>query len=901
MRLLSLQLGSQSASFVHTGEVARDYGLSVDGAGGQIRRFVDILDLSNTSMDKAREVVRAYGFDLAAYASQSDGAIRLMDDFAHALTGVRDGLNKTHDVLTVMGPVGVETFDAIARGAGSASHAVTEHDRNMRLLAEQISQSQAKIADAAKDTESWYSAIIRRLGEFASLNAEAKDRQLAAWAEIKMALAEHKGGIESLTGAWERAAAAVTVYFRNAAQQTVFGDMVAGPLDVREEQLQQIVLKIEELKKLQRDSDFDWQKSQYQSMIDAEEAKFEAVRASMHRIVDGRPDSPTRRDTYAEPLAKSDSDGGAAQDIAAEQKKLQAKLLLKENWLRQDHALEVEHWQTAKADALANGLEENSVYVTLVNERLAQAQRAEAQYQAGRGQQAASVAEQASEEERAAQLRGLEMQSRAAEKGSMERVRAVGEEVSYAFTAWGAMSAQYKAAMDRLLQADRDYDTEQREIAKIRSDGDAEVSRIRLQIEKDRLDAEVSAGLITQSEKIAALRVLTDAANAEALRRLDVEIASLEKGTKAWEEHMAKRRALSASQEENSAKLDAQAAEASRKAADKAGDAWVSAFAPAGRAADSMLQGIFQGTQTLGQASARAFSNMALSYGESLGAMGLKFLAFKAAQALGWTEMATGIQNSIKSGTFGWILGEQQKTAATVAGNAQRTTATTAAQSSQTAATVTGTAARTAAEEGSEAVRTGVVVAGVAERTAAQETGAAVEKVTATSSIMVKAGDAAASVYDEVAQIPYVGWLLAPPAAAAAYAGVAAFSMFSAEGGWDRVPYDGAATVLHQNEMVLSARYANPLRDLLEAPQVAYGMPSLGLGPDAVAGMTQAASGSGQDNAAAAGPVTVNAPMTVNATTNMSPEQFQAALDRHSHSVARAADKGRRGFARDKR
>lgn len=74
-----------------------------------------------------------------------------------------------------------------------------------------------------------------------------------------------------------------------------------------------------------------------------------------------------------------------------------------------------------------------------------------------------------------------------------------------------------------------------------------------------------------------------------------------------------------------------------------------------------------------------------------------------------------------------------------------------------------------------------------------------------------KAGAAAA--YHAVVGIPIVGPILAPPAAAAAFAGIMAFS---AEGGMDRVPYDGATIIAHKDEMMLSARYANPLRDMLE-------------------------------------------------------------------------------------
>jgi hypothetical protein len=46
-------------------------------------------------------------------------------------------------------------------------------------------------------------------------------------------------------------------------------------------------------------------------------------------------------------------------------------------------------------------------------------------------------------------------------------------------------------------------------------------------------------------------------------------------------------------------------------------------------------------------------------------------------------------------------------------------------------------------------------------------------------------------------------------AAAASYA-----PMASARGGWERVPFDGAMTELHKDEMVLPAHIANPMRQM---------------------------------------------------------------------------------------
>lgn len=78
---------------------------------------------------------------------------------------------------------------------------------------------------------------------------------------------------------------------------------------------------------------------------------------------------------------------------------------------------------------------------------------------------------------------------------------------------------------------------------------------------------------------------------------------------------------------------------------------------------------------------------------------------------------------------------------------------------------------------------------------------------------------AAAGAYKATVGIPIIGPVLAPAAAATAFAGVAAFegalTAFSAENGAGSVPYDNAPFLLHKNEMVLPANIATPLRAML--------------------------------------------------------------------------------------
>jgi hypothetical protein len=74
---------------------------------------------------------------------------------------------------------------------------------------------------------------------------------------------------------------------------------------------------------------------------------------------------------------------------------------------------------------------------------------------------------------------------------------------------------------------------------------------------------------------------------------------------------------------------------------------------------------------------------------------------------------------------------------------------------------------------------------------------------------IIDAKSAATGAWKATVGIPVIGPILAPIAAATAFAGVMAFS---AEGGMGNVPYDDAPFLLHKNEMVLPADLASRVR-----------------------------------------------------------------------------------------
>jgi hypothetical protein len=169
----------------------------------------------------------------------------------------------------------------------------------------------------------------------------------------------------------------------------------------------------------------------------------------------------------------------------------------------------------------------------------------------------------------------------------------------------------------------------------------------------------------------------------------------------------------------------------------------------------SMVQGVMTGTQTIGQAFGRMCGNMILSFAQAITKMGVD-----------------------------WAAGQIRQLMVSQATQAQQTALVTASQTAQTAATTAGATERTAVQ------------------TAATTTAATTQAAADEGSILKSASTAAAGAYSSVAQIPYVGWLLAPAAAAGAFAATAAFGSF--EVGTDYVPHDMMAMV-HQGERITPA------------------------------------------------------------------------------------------------
>ena len=104
----------------------------------------------------------------------------------------------------------------------------------------------------------------------------------------------------------------------------------------------------------------------------------------------------------------------------------------------------------------------------------------------------------------------------------------------------------------------------------------------------------------------------------------------------------------------------------------------------------------------------------------------------------------------------------------------------------------------------------------VAAKIAGVTEGKAVEAAAGSVSVMGDAAKAYAGAYSAVVGIPYVGPILAPIAGGVAYAAVAAYDVFSAEGGFDIPAGLSPMVQTHAREMILPAKHADVIRQLAD-------------------------------------------------------------------------------------
>jgi hypothetical protein len=376
---------------------------------------------------------------------------------------------------------------------------------------------------------------------------------------------------------------------------------------------------------------------------------------------------------------------------------------------------------------------------------------------------------------------------------------------------FGDHIAHFKSASDAILKIDAEEKAQLRKNAEKEAAFEAEQARhaqamSQIQAKPDAGEFKVNAFDLVFSDGATKLQEQIQAQSDALTTGLRAELADLqsemEAATTAGDSN--RYQAALDKQVEAQARTTQQITALQARAATATEAAWEKALSPIDRAFSSSVQGILEGTQTTAQAMNKLAESIVMSF-----------------------------INAAEQDLVHWIAHELAKTTATTTGTATRkgvvaagaTSETVAENASGVAYAGVETAKTAAAVEGStirSTAATGEAAAGKAESAAAGST-----------SIMNDAYKAAAATYANVAEIPYVGWILAPVAAAGAFAAVAAYDVLSAEGGaWE---INGTTpAVLHHQESVLPAAVAAPMRDFfsngaagalqLSVPQIRDGM-----------------------------------------------------------------------------
>lgn len=387
---------------------------------------------------------------------------------------------------------------------------------------------------------------------------------------------------------------------------------------------------------------------------------------------------------------------------------------------------------------------------------------------------AAREAERLAREVASAQIAALDRQQNKVEEDfaawndlqfqKMEIVRQVYGEDSRQYQ---QMLAEQEEAQQEALQRQQNLlfiaADSQRDVMGIKLQADRDTASARLQIERDRIAQMRLLGQISEQEEIAALGAM-EQREIEMERRLQTNLFNLE-----MESLRQSLGALDLKVEERArinAEIERLQAEHNAKMAGLDASAAVQASSTQAQTAQSVLASWQRITQPVGQALGGMFQNL---YN---GTMSFKDALLQGLDQILFSFVNMGIQMAAD-----WAAQQLMMSAATTAG--------------------------------------------VATRTAAEATGAATtQAISAETALMQIANNAwvaASGAYAALAGIPIIGPVLAPAAAIAAIGAVLAFAgnIFSAEGGWGQVPKDGMMTKLHENEMVLPAQYANPLRQML--------------------------------------------------------------------------------------
>lgn len=396
-----------------------------------------------------------------------------------------------------------------------------------------------------------------------------------------------------------------------------------------------------------------------------------------------------------------------------------------------------------------------------------------------------------------AQIEEIEFKKEMARDDFEEQMRLEDQKLALLKAFYGANSQDYIRALREKARMQRDHDQEivqleqQRvqlsaQIAENLLTTDREVAQERLQIERDRIQFLFSIGRMSDQERVAALAQVTEqeyqielrfneAVHALKRKELQDELA-IQNLRPPERKRILDQLALLETRHAGEmvrmqAEHERQKAKASQDAAQASVDHWSKVTQPIASALGNAFTQLYNRQVSFRDAMLQVADNIILHWAQK----GIQMVA-------------------------DWATSLLAKKAITAATTAAETGLVVAGETAKTVATTVGATTRVAVEVGAAATTKSITIGSVL------------------TEIGAKAANAAAGAYAAIAAIPVVGPFLAPAMAATAFAGVIALgkSIFSASGGWDNVPKDGMITELHKEEMVLPAKFANPLRKSLQ-------------------------------------------------------------------------------------
>lgn len=346
---------------------------------------------------------------------------------------------------------------------------------------------------------------------------------------------------------------------------------------------------------------------------------------------------------------------------------------------------------------------------------------------------------------------------------------------------YGEDSRQYQEALAHKAEMERQHAEEVRRIKIDAANAQREISKIGLDIERDNLATQVALGVITETAKLSSEKEFTEKEYSMRRQALEdqkqLEMLTAEQRAKINNDILV----LEKQHQADMAKLNNQTTMAALKDWKSLTDTIHSSFT-------SMIQGVLQGTQTMGQMMNRILGNLILSFIGARLKIELDWLAGQAAMALGAQTWAT-------SSLLAWLASILGIKTAQLASDGTALTAASAKEG-----------AITAIHEGAVATRQ------ITDEAALLSTQFLTAEA-ATAAAMSWAAAYAVAAMASVAAIPFFGWAMAPEVGAEAYASGVTFAGLASldVGAWE-VPDDMTANI-HKGEMVIPETFATGLRD----------------------------------------------------------------------------------------